>query len=47
MSDLPAPQPLFSIGMPVYNGEEYLRQALNAVLAHDSPNLRARRLSEN
>jgi glycosyltransferase involved in cell wall biosynthesis len=31
--------PLVSIGMPVYNGEKYLRQALDSLLAQDYSNL--------
>jgi glycosyltransferase involved in cell wall biosynthesis len=31
--------PLVSIGMPVYNGEEYLRSALDSLLEQDYPNL--------
>lgn len=31
-------QPLVSIGMPVYNGERYLPEALRALLAQDYPN---------
>lgn len=32
-------KPLVSIGMPVYNGEKYIRQALDSLLAQDYPNL--------
>jgi glycosyltransferase involved in cell wall biosynthesis len=32
---MPYSQPLVSIGMPVYNGEEYIRQALDSLLAQD------------
>ena len=31
--------PLVSIGMPVYNGEEYLRGALDSLIEQDYPNL--------
>ncbi|MEG4499939.1 glycosyltransferase [Microcoleus sp. F10-C6] len=31
-------KPSVSIGMPVYNGESYIRQALNSLLAQDYPN---------
>ena len=31
--------PLVSIGMPVYNGERFIRQALNSLLAQDYENL--------
>jgi|GEM_PF-199969 len=31
-------KPSVSIGMPVYNGEIYIRQALNSLLAQDYPN---------
>lgn len=31
-------QPLVSIGMPVYNGEKYIRQALDSLLAQDYEN---------
>lgn len=31
-------QPLVSIGMPVYNGERFIRQALDALLAQDYQN---------
>jgi Glycosyl transferase family 2 len=31
-------QPLVSIGMPVYNGERYLAEALQSLLAQDYPN---------
>lgn len=31
-------QPLVSIGLPVYNGEEYLRKALSALVAQDYSN---------
>lgn len=34
-----ATSPLVSIGMPVYNGEAYLRGALDALLEQDYPNL--------
>jgi glycosyltransferase involved in cell wall biosynthesis len=30
--------PLVSVGMPVYNGENFLRQALDSLLAQDYPN---------
>jgi glycosyltransferase involved in cell wall biosynthesis len=33
-------QPLVSIGLPTYNGERYLSEALDALLAQDYPNLR-------
>src|ERR1017187_2035195 len=29
----PTPSPTVSIGMPVYNGEEYIRRALDSLLA--------------
>ena len=32
-------QPLVSIGMPVYNGERYVDEALRSLLAQDYPNL--------
>lgn len=32
-------QPLVSIGMPVYNGERYVNEALRSLLAQDYPNL--------
>ncbi|MDQ3818845.1 MAG: glycosyltransferase, partial [Acidobacteriota bacterium] len=39
----PAPSkrdyPLVSIGLPVYNGERYLRQCLDSLLAQDYPNI--------
>lgn len=31
-------KPLVSIGMPVYNGERYIRQALDSLLAQDYAN---------
>ena len=31
-------KPLVSIGMPVYNGEKYIRQALDSLLAQDYAN---------
>jgi glycosyltransferase involved in cell wall biosynthesis len=33
-------EPLVSIGLPTYNGERYIREALDALLAQDYPNLR-------
>ena len=33
-----ADKPLVSIGMPVYNGEKYIRQALDSLLAQDCAN---------
>ncbi|MGI8550088.1 MAG: glycosyltransferase family 2 protein [Dehalococcoidia bacterium] len=32
------PTPLVSIGMPVYNGDRYLREALDSLLVQDYPN---------
>lgn len=34
-----APLPLVSIGMPVYNGERHLREALDSLMAQDYPSL--------
>lgn len=36
----PIPEPLVSIGMPTYNGERYIGEAVAALLAQDYPNLR-------
>lgn len=33
-------KPLVSIGMPVYNGEKYIRQALDSLLAQDYGNFK-------
>lgn len=33
------PVPLVSIGMPVYNGEKYIEDALESLLAQDHPNI--------